>query len=132
LRHGDDERVSVSDHSDEWRRALRTLADLPDGSTEALLLAHGFTTSVIAGLVDTGLATSTTEPILAGGQGVLSGLTSSTGASAAPRGRHGLVHCALLATTCIASREVAFTTTLAQINIEDLVGAAEMMRRSAA
>ena len=46
------------------------LADLPEGSIEALLLAHGFTPSVIAGLVDTGLAASTTEPILAGGRPV--------------------------------------------------------------
>ena len=52
------------------RRALKMLADLPEGSTEALLLAHGFTPLVIAGLVDTGLATSTTEPILAGGRPV--------------------------------------------------------------
>ena len=56
-------------HSDEWRRALEMLADLPEGSTEALLLAHGFT-SAVAGLVDTALATSTTEPILAGGRPV--------------------------------------------------------------
>jgi len=54
-------------HSDERRRALKMLADLPEGSTEALLLAHGFTSAVIAGLVDTAPATSTTEPILAGG-----------------------------------------------------------------
>ena len=57
-------------HSDERRRALKMLADLPEGSTEALLLAHGFTSAVIAGLVDTALATSTTEPILAGGRPV--------------------------------------------------------------
>ena len=47
--------------------ALEMLADLPEGSTEAFLLAHGFTTAVIAGLVDMALATSTTEPIPAGG-----------------------------------------------------------------
>ena len=70
MQHGDDERMSVPDHSAEWRRALKMLAGLPEGSTEALLLAHGFTPSVIAGLVDTGLATSTTEPILAGGRPV--------------------------------------------------------------
>ena len=70
MRHGDDERMSVPDHSAEWRRALKMLADLPEGSTEALMLAHGFTTAVIAGLVDTGLATSIIEPILAGGRSV--------------------------------------------------------------
>jgi hypothetical protein len=56
LRLGDDERMSPLDHSAEWRRALKMLADLPEGST--LLLAHGFTSEVIAGLVDTGLASS--------------------------------------------------------------------------
>jgi hypothetical protein len=60
----------MPDHHGEWRRALKMLADLSEGSNEALLLAHGFTPSVIAGLVDTGLATSTTEPILAGGRPV--------------------------------------------------------------
>jgi hypothetical protein len=54
----------------EWRRALELLADSPDGSTTALMLAHGFTSTVIAGLVDAGLATSTTEPVLAGGRPV--------------------------------------------------------------
>jgi hypothetical protein len=34
-----------------------------EGSTEALLLAHGFTSAVLAGLVETGLATSVIEPI---------------------------------------------------------------------
>jgi hypothetical protein len=60
----------MPDGPDEWRRALNMLADLPQGSTEALLLAHGFTSAVIGGLLDTGLATSTTEPILAGGRRV--------------------------------------------------------------
>ena len=49
---------------------LKMLADLPEGSTEALMLAHGFTSAVISGLLDTGLANSTTEPILAGGRPV--------------------------------------------------------------
>ena len=70
LRYGDDGRLSVPNHSAEWRRALKMLADLPEGSTEALLLAHGFTSAMIAGLVHTELATSTTEPILAGGRPV--------------------------------------------------------------
>ena len=56
----------MPDYLTDWRRALELLADSPDGSTEALMLAHGITSRVIAGLVDTGLATSTTEPILAG------------------------------------------------------------------
>ena len=57
-------------HSVDRRRALKMLAALPEGSTEALLLAHGFTSAVIAELVDTGLATSIIEPILAGGRPV--------------------------------------------------------------
>ena len=63
-------RMAGFDHFDEWRRALKMPADLPEGSTEVLLLAHGFTSAMIAGLVHTELATSTTEPILAGGRPV--------------------------------------------------------------
>ena len=69
LQHGDDGRMSVPDHSAEWRRALKMLADLPEDSTEALLLAHGFTSAVIAGLLDTGLATSTLCPSWPGAAG---------------------------------------------------------------
>jgi hypothetical protein len=46
------------------------LADTPEGATEALLAAHGFATTTIAGLIDAGLATSTTGVILADGQPV--------------------------------------------------------------
>jgi hypothetical protein len=31
------------DQSHEWRRALEVLASSPEGATEALLFAHGFT-----------------------------------------------------------------------------------------
>jgi hypothetical protein len=60
----------MPNYSTGWRRVLELLANSPDGSTEAFLLAHSFTSAVIAGLLDTGLATSTTEPILAGGRPV--------------------------------------------------------------
>jgi hypothetical protein len=60
----------MPDNPADWRRVLELLAGSPDGSTIALMLAHGFTSAVIAGLLDTGLATSTTEPILTGGRPV--------------------------------------------------------------
>jgi hypothetical protein len=50
----------------DWRRALELLADSAGGCTEALLFAHGFTTTTIAGLVDTGLVAVTAERVLAG------------------------------------------------------------------
>ena len=56
------------DQSDEWRRALEVLANSPEGATEALLFAHGFMYETITGLVDSGLAISTTEPFLADGR----------------------------------------------------------------
>jgi hypothetical protein len=56
--------MSLPDYHTDWRRALEVLADAPHGSTEALILAHGITSGVITGLIDTGLASSTTEPIL--------------------------------------------------------------------
>ena len=56
--------------ADEERRLLELLAASDDGSTEALLLAHGFTLEVIVRSVRAGLATATAEPILAGGRAV--------------------------------------------------------------
>ena len=43
--------------STEQRRALRLLADNPVGCTEAIVLAHGFTSGLIEDLVREGLAT---------------------------------------------------------------------------
>ena len=60
----------MPDHPADWRRALELLASLQEGSTEALLFAHGFAPTTITGLVDSGLATSTTEVTLAGGRPV--------------------------------------------------------------
>jgi hypothetical protein len=54
----------------DCRRALDLLASSVNGCTASLLLAHGFTSALIAGLVDSGLATSTTERVLAGGRSV--------------------------------------------------------------
>jgi len=44
--------------SADRRRALELLARCTDGCTEAVLLAHGFTTKLITELVRTGLATT--------------------------------------------------------------------------
>jgi hypothetical protein len=48
------------------RRALELLSGSPDGMTEAILLAHGFTIDMLADLIRAGLATAKTERVLAG------------------------------------------------------------------
>jgi len=52
------------------RRALVKLADSPEGSTDNLLLAHGFKRRLIAGLVEAGLVTAKTEVMTAGERAV--------------------------------------------------------------
>ena len=49
------------------RRALELLAASRDGYTEALMLAHGFTVELMVELVNAGLASVTTERVVAGG-----------------------------------------------------------------
>ena len=50
------------------RRALELLAGCgPDGCTEAIMLAHGFTTRQVVELVRAGLATANAERVVAGG-----------------------------------------------------------------
>jgi hypothetical protein len=46
--------------SAEQQRALKLLARIPGGATEATLFAHGFWREMLAGLVLAGLATVTT------------------------------------------------------------------------
>jgi hypothetical protein len=53
--------------SAEQRRALKLLARIPGGATEATLFAHGFWREMLAGLVLAGLATVTTTFVSAGG-----------------------------------------------------------------
>jgi hypothetical protein len=53
--------LDMSDFPADWRRALELLASSVKGCTASLLVTHGFTDAVIAGLFDTGLATATTE-----------------------------------------------------------------------
>ena len=52
--------------STEQRRALRSLAGSPLGCTEAILLAHGFRTELLALLVRDGLATTQRGTMCAG------------------------------------------------------------------
>lgn len=54
--------------TNQQRRALQTLAGVPRGVTEALMLAHGFATDMLAGLVLAGLATVVTDTVQAGGR----------------------------------------------------------------
>ena len=53
----------MPDYPAEWRRALELLASSTNGRTTLLLLAHGFSSAAIAELIDSGLATSTTERV---------------------------------------------------------------------
>jgi hypothetical protein len=50
----------------EQCRALRLLAGSPHGCTEAIMLAHGFTTEILGRLVLDGLATATRGIMYAG------------------------------------------------------------------
>jgi len=48
------------------RRALELLASCPDGCSEAILRAHGFTTDFLVDLIRAGLATAQTERAVVG------------------------------------------------------------------
>jgi hypothetical protein len=50
------------------RRALELLAVSPEGCTEAILVAHGFTVDTLVTLIHAGLATAGTERVVAGGR----------------------------------------------------------------
>src|SRR5260221_259262 len=50
------------------RRALELLAASPDGATEAILVAHGFTINLLVELIRAGLATAKAERVVAGGR----------------------------------------------------------------
>jgi hypothetical protein len=52
--------------SADEREALRMLAGSPDGSTESIMLAHGFATGMLWNLVRNGLATVERRGIRAG------------------------------------------------------------------
>ena len=52
------------------RRALELLASCPEGCTEAVMLAHGFTVRQMLELVRDGLATASAERVVAGGKSI--------------------------------------------------------------
>ena len=54
--------------TDERLRALRIISRCPDGCTEAILLAHGFTIGMLAELVFDRLAATKVEKTRAGGK----------------------------------------------------------------
>jgi len=54
----------------QQRRALRLLADAPEGMTEALMMAHGFNSELLVDLCIAGLAIAKVERMIAGGRTV--------------------------------------------------------------
>jgi hypothetical protein len=56
--------------SDEELRALRLLGRSPNGCTESVILAHGFTLDRVANLVFAGLARREVRNMIAGGRQV--------------------------------------------------------------
>ena len=54
----------------QQRRALRLLADAPEGMTEALMMAHGFNSELLVNLCIAGLAIAKVERMIAGGRTV--------------------------------------------------------------
>jgi hypothetical protein len=52
----------------ERQRALRLLAGSPLGATEAIMLAHGFTSAILDALVRDGVATAERRAMKAGWQ----------------------------------------------------------------
>lgn len=76
--------------SPEWRRALRMLSDAGEiGSTEAVLIAHGFSPEMLTSLVRTGFAVVTMAErirITDVGTRVLQASPAETLATASPLG----------------------------------------------
>jgi hypothetical protein len=60
-------RRRASKRNAERRRALELLAASPDGCSEAIMLAHGFTVDFLVELIRTGMATTWTERVVSGG-----------------------------------------------------------------
>ena len=61
-------RRRASKRNAERRRALELLAASPDGCSEAIMLAHGFSVDFLTDLIRTGMATTRTERVVAGGR----------------------------------------------------------------
>ena len=61
----------MSDYVSATRnRALRLLAEHPDGCTGAVLMAHGFSLELLNELIGAGLATASTESVTRGSKPV--------------------------------------------------------------
>ena len=58
--------VSAMAIAHDEREALRMLADSPNGSTESIMLTHGFANGTLPGLVRNGLATAERRTMRAG------------------------------------------------------------------
>jgi len=56
----------IRPHTPARRRALELLAASPNGCTEAILIAHGFTVSMLVKPIRAGLAPAGTERMIAG------------------------------------------------------------------
>jgi hypothetical protein len=50
----------------DQRRALTVLADWPDGCTESIMLAHGFTAALLNDLIRASLTTAHADRMMAG------------------------------------------------------------------
>ena len=61
-------RLALAAPQPDRRRALELLAASPDGCTEALMLANGFTAELLVELVRAGLASAHAERMVAGGK----------------------------------------------------------------
>jgi hypothetical protein len=64
----------------EQRRALQLLASIPFGTTEAVMLTHGFTRRTLADLVHAGFATAERTIGKADGKAIEAGRIRITGA----------------------------------------------------
>jgi hypothetical protein len=64
----------------EQRRALQLLASSPFGASEAIMVAHGFTRRMLAGLVRAGLATARGKTVKAGDNAIAVGRVRITAA----------------------------------------------------
>ena len=69
-------------------RSTRSPTLGPRGSTAAILMAHGFTAEMLAGLVRDGLATVASETVKAGGRAIEVGRVGIT-----PAGRRAIEAC---------------------------------------
>jgi len=78
----------VSDYVSATRnRALRLLAEHPNGCTGAVLLAHGFSLELLNELIGAGLATASTESMMRGSN---SGVAEQNAPAAFPEALRGI------------------------------------------